>query len=381
MMKNSEKMVDVDASNLLTDKNSISIYIHIPFCERKCSYCAFVSFCLDKSEREKYINSLLDEIENFSTTKKVKTIYLGGGTPSILTKDEIFTIFAKLREKFDIDKNAEITIEVNPNSVDEEKLRAYKAVGINRISVGVQSLSNKTLKSIGRLHTKEEAIEKLKLIGKYFDNISADLILGLSGEKSVTSYAKKLIKLKVKHISSYMLEVHENTKLYFEVRDKKYRPLDEKGLTKSYDKLVKFLKKCGFRQYEISNFALADYESKHNLNYWNYGEYVGFGVSAHSFLSHKRMANADTLQGYYKRERKEEKITKNMEIEERIMLGLRCYLGVDISSLRKLGYDIQKNDNYRKFLKEGEIVEDGGKFYLLPKYYKFADYYILNLLP
>ena len=380
-MKNSEKMVDVDASNLLTDKNSIFIYIHIPFCERKCSYCAFVSFCLSKSERERYINSLLDEIENYSTTKKVKSIYLGGGTPSLLSKDEIFTIFAKLREKFDIDKNAEITIEVNPNSVDEEKLRAYKAVGINRISVGVQSLSNKTLKSIGRLHTKEEAIEKLKLIGKYFDNISADLILGLSGEKSVTSYAKKLIKLKVKHISSYMLEVHENTKLYFEVRDKKYRPLDEKGLTKSYDKLVKFLKKCGFRQYEISNFALADYESKHNLNYWNYGEYVGFGVSAHSFLSHKRMANADTLQGYYKRERKEEKITKNMEIEERIMLGLRCYLGVDISTLRKLGYDIQKNDNYRKFLKEGEIVEDGGKFYLLPKYYKFADYYILNLLP
>ena len=165
------------------------------------------------------------------------------------------------------------------------------------------------------------------------------------------------------------------------MRDKKYRPLDEKGLTKSYDKLVKFLKKCGFRQYEISNFALADYESKHNLNYWNYGEYVGFGVSAHSFLSHKRMANADTLQGYYKRERKEEKITKNMEIEERIMLGLRCYLGVDISTLRKLGYDIQKNESYRKFLKEGEIVEDGGKFYLLPKYYKFADYYILNLLP
>ena len=381
MMKNSEKMVDVDASNLLTDKNSISIYIHIPFCERKCSYCAFVSFWLSYAERERYINSLLDEIDNFSTTKKVKTIYLGGGTPSILTKDEIFTIFAKLREKFDIDKNAEITIEVNPNSVDEEKLRAYKAVGINRISVGVQSLSNKTLKSIGRLHTKKEAIEKLKLIKKYFDNISADLILGLSGEKSVTNYAKNLIKLNVKHISSYMLEVHENTKLYFEVRDKKYRPLDEKGLTKSYDKLVKFLKKCGFRQYEISNFALADYESKHNLNYWNYGEYVGFGVSAHSFLSHKRMANADTLQGYYKRERKEEKITKNMEIEERIMLGLRCYLGVDISTLRKLGYDIQKNESYRKFLKEGEIVEDGGKFYLLPKYYKFADYYILNLLP
>ena len=380
-MKSSEVGKDVDAFYTSSSENDISIYIHIPFCERKCSYCAFVSFCLDKSEREKYINSLLEEIENFSTTKKVKTIYLGGGTPSLLTKDEIFAIFSKLREKFDIVENAEITIEVNPNSVDEEKLRAYKAVGVNRISVGVQSLSNKTLKSIGRLHTKEEAIEKLKRIKKYFDNISADLILGLSGEKSVVKYAKKLIKLKVKHISSYMLEVHENTKLYFEVRDKKYRPLDEKGVTKSYDKLVKFLKKRRIVQYEVSNFALAGYESKHNLNYWNYGEYVGFGVSSHSFLRGRRIANADTLQGYYKRERKEEKITKKMEIEERIMLGLRCYLGVDISILKNLGYDIQKSESYRKFLKEGEIVEYGEKFYLLPKYFKFADYYILNLLP
>lgn len=377
-MKN-EKMADV--LEFPTDDNSISIYIHIPFCERKCSYCAFVSFCLSKIDREKYIQALLEEIESFSTVKRVKTIYLGGGTPSLLTKEEIFSIFRKLREKFDIDENAEITIEVNPNSVEEEKLKAYKEVGVNRISVGVQSLSNKSLKSIGRLHTKKEAIEKLKLIGKYFDNISADLILGLSGEKSVIKYAKNLIKLNIKHLSSYMLEVHENTKLYFEVRDKKYCPLDEIGVTKSYDKLVKFLKKHGFVQYEVSNFALKGYESKHNLNYWSYGEYVGFGVSSHSFLNGKRIANYITLQGYYKHERKEEKITKSMEIEERIMLGLRCYLGVDISILQKLGYDIQKSESYRKFLKEGEIVEDDGKFYLLPKYYKFADYYILNLLP
>ena len=373
MMKDKENIPSID--------DSISIYIHIPFCEKKCSYCAFVSFCLSYAEREEYINSLLDEIENFSTTKKVKTVYLGGGTPSLLIKDEIFAIFKKLREKFNIDENAEITIEVNPNSVDEEKLKVYKEVGINRISVGVQSLSNKTLKSIGRLHTKKEAIDKLKLIGKYFDNISADLILGLSGEKSVTRYAKKLIKLNVKHISSYMLEVHENTKLFSEVRDKKYRPLDEKGVTKSYEKLAKFLSKHHFNQYEVSNFALAGYESRHNLNYWSYGEYIGFGISAHSFLSHKRIANANSLQGYYIRKQKEEKITKDMEIEERIMLGLRCFVGVDISILNNLGYDIQKNENYKRFLNEGEIIEENGKFYLLPKYYKFADYYILNLLP
>ena len=378
MMKN-EKMADV--LEFPTDDNSVSIYIHIPFCERKCSYCAFVSFCLSKIDREKYIQALLEEIESFSTVKRVKTIYLGGGTPSLLTKEEIFSIFRKLREKFDIDENAEITIEVNPNSVEEEKLKAYKEVGVNRISVGVQSLSNKSLKSIGRLHTKKEAIEKLKLIGKYFDNISADLILGLSGEKSVIKYAKNLIKLNIKHLSSYMLEVHENTKLYFEVRDKKYCPLDEIGVTKSYDKLVKFLKKHGFVQYEVSNFALKGYESKHNINYWSYGEYVGFGVSSHSFSNGKRIANSITLQGYYKHERKEEKITKSMEIEERIMLGLRCYLGVDIAVLKSLGYDIKKNENYQKFLSADIIYEDNEKFYLRPEYYKFSDYYILNLLP
>lgn len=377
-MKN-EKMADI--LEFPTDDNSISIYIHIPFCERKCSYCAFVSFCLSKIDREKYIQALLEEIESFSTVKRVKTIYLGGGTPSLLTKEEIFSIFRKLREKFDIDENAEITIEVNPNSVEEDKLRAYNEVGVNRISVGVQSLSNKSLKSIGRLHTKKEAIEKLKLIGKYFDNISADLIIGLSGEKSVTKYAKNLIKLNIKHLSSYMLEVHENTKLYFEVRDKKYCPLDEIGVTKSYDKLVKFLKKHGFVQYEVSNFALAGYESKHNLNYWSYGEYVGFGVSSHSFLNGKRIANSITLQGYYKHERKEEKITKSMEIEERIMLGLRCYLGVDIAVLKSLGYDIKKSECYQKFLNADIIYEDNDKFYLRPEYYKFSDYYILNLLP
>lgn len=377
-MKN-EKMAD--ALEFPTDDNSISIYIHIPFCERKCSYCAFVSFCLSKIDREKYIQALLEEIESFSTVKRVKTIYLGGGTPSLLTKEEIFSIFRKLREKFDIDENAEITIEVNPNSVEEDKLRVYNEVGVNRISVGVQSLSNKSLKSIGRLHTKKEAIEKLKLIGKYFDNISADLIIGLSGEKSVTKYAKNLIKLNIKHLSSYMLEVHENTKLYFEVRDKKYCPLDEIGVTKSYDKLVKFLKKHGFVQYEVSNFALKGYESKHNLNYWSYGEYVGFGVSSHSFLNGKRIANSITLQGYYKHERKEEKITKSMEIEERIMLGLRCYLGVDIAVLKSLGYDIKKSECYQKFLNADIIYEDNDKFYLRPEYYKFSDYYILNLLP
>lgn len=377
-MKN-EKMADV--LEFPTDVNSISIYIHIPFCERKCSYCAFVSFCLSKTDREKYIQALLEEIDNFSTVKKVKTIYLGGGTPSLLTKEEIFSIFRKLREKFDIDENAEITIEVNPNSVEEDKLRAYKDVGINRISVGVQSLSNKTLKSIGRLHTKEEVTEKLKLIKKYFDNISADLIIGLSGEKSVTKYAKELIKLNVKHISSYMLEIHENTKLYFEVRDKKYCPLDEIGVTKSYDKLVKFLKKHGFVQYEVSNFALKGYESKHNLNYWSYGEYVGFGMSSHSFLQGKRIANSITLQGYYKHERKEEKISKSMEMEERILLGLRCYLGVDIAVLKSLGYDIKKSECYQKFLNADIIYEDNDKFYLRPEYYKFSDYYILNLLP
>lgn len=359
----------------------VSVYIHIPFCEKKCNYCAFLSFCPSNAERKRYLSALIDEIERYDGDNVAKTIYFGGGTPSLLTTEELGTIFQKLRQKFEILSGAEITIEVNPNSISEEKVKFYREMGINRVSVGVQSLNNKTLKKIGRLHSKRDVKLALKTLSKYYDNISADLILGLENEKNVCHYAKKLLKWKVKHISAYMLEVHKNTPLFEAVNRGEYRPLSADGVTKSYERLVKFLKKHHFFQYEVSNFAINGFESKHNLSYWSYGDYVGFGISAHSFLGGVRSANSSNLKGYYAGEKNCEKIDGKMEIEERIMLGLRSQVGVSRSALKKLGYDIALSETYRKLLKEGVIREVGDRFYLNEKFYKFADYHILNLIP
>ena len=359
----------------------ISIYIHIPFCERKCDYCAFVSFCASKTAQDEYVNFLVKEIEDFKTDAVVKTIYFGGGTPSVLSEVKLQKIFDALNRNFKFKKNVEITIEVNPNSLSEEKLKFYKGLGINRLSIGVQSLNDETLKKIGRLHNKEMAINLVKKASLYFDNISADLILGLENEKDVYKYAEILIDLGVKHISAYMLEVHKNTPIFDKVKNKTFLPLDDEEVANEYKKLVEFLKSKDFNQYEISNFALKGYESKHNLNYWTFGDYIGFGVSAHSYISGKRFANADNLKDYYKKNVIQDENNSQTEIEERLFLGLRCESGVDLKILKKLGYDITKNENYEKFKKENIIFEKNGKIFLNKENYLVSDYIISHLLP
>ena len=358
----------------------ISIYIHIPFCERKCNYCAFVSYCLNEEKQNEYIKKLIEEISNFKINKIVQTIYIGGGTPSLLSENNIRKIFYALRKNFLIDRDAEITIEVNPNSVTEEKLKLYKDIGINRISIGVQSLNNKTLREIGRLHDKKAAIKSIKLARKYFTNISADLILGLQHEKNVVKYAKKLISLGVKHISCYMLEVHENTKLFSLIQERRYFPLQDEEVVKSYQNLVKFLKRKKFIQYEISNFAICGYESKHNINYWTFGDYKGFGASSHSYIDGYRIENASKLEEYYNGKQIKEKKNSKTEIEERIMLGLRCEYGVSIKDLFELGYDIMENPYFKDYVEKKIIYLNDDIAYLDPKYYSVSDYIIEHLI-
>ena len=367
MMKNSDK--------------EISVYIHLPFCERKCLYCAFTSFVSSEDLQKEYIKHLLKEIEKFENGYKAKTIYFGGGTPSVLRLDLLEKIFDALKTKFEIATDAEITMEVNPNSVGEEKFKFYKKLGVNRLSIGIQSLNNKTLKKIGRLHTKEEALNKLKLAKRYFDNVSCDLILGLEKEKNVVKYAKKLIKFGVKHISCYMLEVHEKTPLFNLVESKKYRPLNDEVVAKSYEKLRKFLKKKHFNQYEISNFSLPNFESKHNLAYWSYDDYVGFGVSSHSFIHGVRYENPNVLNDYYEGKTYSETITNDKEIEERILLGLRCKNGVDLEKLKKMGYFLEKNEFFMQFLEKNILKKENDKVYLNPNYYAVSDFIIEHLLP
>lgn len=364
-------------------KEELSIYIHIPFCERKCNYCAFTSFCAPQETVEEYIDLLCEEIRKRKCDKIVKTIYIGGGTPSILSEAQIERVVKCVYENFDVYDNAEFTIEANPNSITEEKLLIWKKLRVNRVSIGVQSLKDKSLKKIGRLHDHKMAIEKIKLTRKYFANVSADLIVGLEDEtgKDLSKYAMELLSLGVKHISCYLLEVYENTSLHSMIAQKKYKPLTDEQTIDAFNKLATYLVDKGMQRYEISNFAFDGFESKHNLNYWAREDYLGFGLGAHSFEKNKRYFNSDSFDGYNQEIVGCENLNQKETIEELVMLGLRCRLGVRIDKLSKLGYEIETNQFYKDYLKQEIIKEDKGVVYLNPVYYHLSNTIIANLLP
>lgn len=359
----------------------ISIYIHIPFCEQKCNYCAFNSFCTNDEIKEKYINLLCDEIRRRKCDKVVRTIYIGGGTPSVLTANQIEKIVGAVFENFDVYEDAEFTIEANPNSITEQLLQTWKKLRINRLSIGVQSLNDKTLKKIGRLHNKKMALEKIKLARKYFDNVSADLIVGLENEngKNLCGYAKQLLALGIKHISCYLLEVYENTRIFQMIKEGRYKPLDDDQTIQAFSKLSNYLCDNGMERYEISNFAFSGYESRHNLNYWARGEYLGFGLSAHSFVDGKRFKNAESLKDYELGKIEEEILTNREQIEEIIMLGLRCNLGVDLLEVKKLGYDLSKNSYFADYIDKGILMQKGEKVFLNLIFYHISNTIIANL--
>lgn len=363
--------------------NEMSIYIHIPFCEQKCNYCAFASFCANQQQIENYIEKLCQEIESRKLDKKVSSIYIGGGTPSILSESQIERIVKTIFDHFDVYQDAEFTIEANPNSINESKLKKWKSLGINRLSVGVQSLNDKSLKKIGRLHTKNMALEKIALACKFFDNVSADLIVGLEGEtgKSLESYAQKLLELKVKHISCYLLEIYQNTKLSQLITQKKYKPLDDEHMILAFNKLSNFLQDKNLLRYEISNFCYDGFQSKHNLNYWARGNYLGFGLSAHSYIDGCRRANAETFEGYFSNIFQIENLSVKEEIEEIIMLGLRCNLGVDLKQVESLGYVLPENIYFKDYKSQQIIVVKKDKMFLNPLFYHLSNTIISNLIP
>lgn len=366
----------------------LGVYIHFPFCERKCNYCAFSSF-VDNTREDEYIAHLLKEIDDFtfshSDLNKVDTIYFGGGTPSVVKLENIKLVLDKLKERFVLSQDAEITIECNPNSVTKEKLEFYKKQGINRISFGVQSFNDDELKFLGRLHSSLQAEEVIKLAKNVgFNNISCDLIIGTKGqtEQSLSQSIQKLIDLKVQHISSYMLQVEENTPLFEMVKKSPNLLVDDDECVKLYDMLVKKLEKAGYNQYEVSNFAQNGKESKHNFKYWTGENYIGFGLGASSYINRTRWTNESTFDGYFSGKKSvQEKIDREKLIEEHIMLGLRCENGVSKGYLKSLGYDLDNNENVKYLIKNNVLIEKEGKLYLDKKYYSVNNYIIVKLLP
>ena len=277
---------------------NISLYIHVPFCVKKCNYCDFLSAPCDDETRQTYVEVLCTEIQQRAEQfkdKKVDTIFFGGGTPSILTAEQMEKIMSAIRNHFHIQTEAEISLEMNPGTVDREKLETYKKLGINRLSIGLQSADNEELKILGRIHTWEDFLQTWKLVRETgFDNVNIDLMSALPGQtlESYEENLQKVLNLKPEHISAYSLIVEEGTLFYewFESDNEKEKRVTNKKLPdentdrQMYELTKKLLEEQGYYRYEISNYALKGYECKHNIGYWKRKEYLGLGLGAASLL-------------------------------------------------------------------------------------------------
>ena len=369
----------------------LSIYIHTPFCKSKCNYCSFYSVPLselkpasDCAELERYPEFLIKEInmeaEKYSLGgSRVNSIYFGGGTPSMMPAGFFSRLINHIRENFEIAEGAEITAEINPESGNLEKLSDLKPLGINRLSVGAQSFDGGVLKTAGRIHNKNDiynAVNNAKKAG--FNNISLDLIIGLPGQTKDILYndAKSILGLEPAHVSAYMLSVEKGTKFYEISKKRKIKGFaftPEENIAEYYEILCGLLAEKSYARYEISNFAKNGYESRHNLNYWKRGEYLGLGPSASSFLKLEngkeiRKTNAADLEKYIRNISKKfhggesdnsgviqnngdfiEILTEKDKTNEEIFLSLRTASGINAKRLSELaGREI-----IDKFIKEG----------------------------
>lgn len=313
-----------------------AIYVHIPFCKARCGYCAFSS-CTDLSLVAKYFDKLFEEIEYFSDkTVPISTVYVGGGTPSSVDKNFLNDLFDKLRANFDLSQVEEVSVECNPESVTDSLLRCLKANGVNRLSYGLQSVNDATLKRISRLHTFSQFTKAVTLAEQIgFTNINADLIVGLpESEQDFYHTVQTVAKLPLQHVSVYALELHEGTRLY-DLCAAKY-PFSDDQLADMYDYACDTLADNGFQRYEISNFAKCGYECKHNLNYWQEGRYFAFGASASGFVGDTRYVNPYNITTYLSTPTKIlhndcEQLSQVEQANEYVMLGLRLIEGVSLS--------------------------------------------------
>ena len=352
------------------------IYLHIPFCVRKCAYCDFVSFA-EGGVPEGYVEALLTEIELVSRggsyPAAFDTVFFGGGTPSLLSGEQMRRIMDALKERFDIRETAETSMECNPGTVTPEKLAAYREFGINRLSIGLQSTHDSLLREIGRIHTYaqfQQTLEQARAAG--FTNINIDLMHGLPNQ-TVQQYLDSIntvCDLGVEHISAYSLILEEHTPLYLRVERRETTLPDEDLVADMQDAGIDRLEQRGYHRYEISNFARDGFECRHNLNYWYNGEYLGFGIAAHGVVREKkwtRYANVDTLDEYYRLIGRGKRplsetilLAPRDEMFECVMLGLRLVRGIDRAAFQaRFGLDMA--EAYPKAMellqKRGWVVE------------------------
>lgn len=326
-----------------TTKKPLAIYIHVPFCARKCVYCDFASYAGREGMWREYFDALYGEIDAWGEelrTREVRSVFFGGGTPSLVPAELLCGALERLRRYAVFAPDCEITMEANPGTITREGLRACREAGMNRISIGVQSFDGELLRQLGRIHSPEEAAEAVLLAKESgFDSISVDLMYALPGQ-SMAQWKRSLewaMELPVQHISAYSLIVEEGTEMLRRVQAGEARLPDEDTVNEMQRMAVELLGRNGFARYEISNYARPGFASRHNITYWEVGEYLGLGCAAHSLVNNERFANPSELERYLAGERMLDRQVRSLrdQQEERIMLETRMTRGLDLAAWRR----------------------------------------------
>ena len=375
----------------------MELYVHIPFCIRKCQYCDFLSAPSDKSTREAYVQALLREIRSYAgkVSSGVTSVFIGGGTPSVLEPEWISEIMEAIEETFWLTEDAEITMEANPGTVTEAGLRSYRTCGINRLSLGLQSTDQEELKILGRIHTYSDFLESYQAARRAgFDNINVDLMSALPGQtlKSWQNTLQKVTALRPEHISAYSLIIEEGTPFYERfaederIREEGGHPrlLPEEAIERQMYELTQcFLHTKGYERYEISNYAKPGSECRHNCGYWTRKDYLGLGLGASSLVGHQRFQNTSDLKEYLEQEYHHihtETLDKKSEMEEFMFLGLRLMTGISRQQFEKtfqVTLDSVYGEVLRK-LKSEQLIEEVAGYVRLTEYGIDVSNYVLS---
>ena len=375
----------------MSHKKSIGLYVHIPFCLKKCNYCDFTSFsCISEDVRAAYLNELSREILSYKKEPRISldTVFFGGGTPSLLSADEFFTICNAIAESFNLEPDAEFTVEVNPKTLTREKLNAYISGGVNRISIGLQTIHDNEYKILGRIHNFEDFVSTYKMVRDAgITNINVDLMYGIPGQtsESLGKTLNEVISMRPEHISAYGLILEEGTPLW-KMKDALIFPDgDEEFLL--YEKICDVLKNSGYSHYEISNYSLPGCECKHNLKYWHSDEYIGVGISAYSYFGGERFGNTNDLDVYLNQNSTKysykEIIDKEASMYEYVMLSLRLSEGFTLgeySERYNCNFLETRKDMILRFIESGYMKFDNERISLTEKGFYVSNAILTELI-
>ncbi|HOA40814.1 MAG TPA: radical SAM family heme chaperone HemW [Halanaerobiales bacterium] len=382
------------------NNDTFGLYLHIPFCQGKCRYCDFYSVNFEQALLEKYLSYLKKELLSYSILlqgkgRKVEleTIYFGGGTPGLLSAEELAQVLDLISQEFSLSPLAEVSLEVNPSSLTGEKLQAYRKSGINRLSIGVQSFNDRELSFLGRRHDAREAREKIELAGRYFDNYSIDLIYAIP-DQELADWERTLqqaIQLSPYHVSLYSLQIEEGTPLASSLAAGEFEETDNSLDAEMYLLARQFLRASGYEHYEISNFARNGYQSRHNRLYWEFRPYLGVGPGSHSFMGGERFWNHADLSLYMEKLNQGElpvqeriQLSREEQMAEMVFMGLRLLEGVSLTEFYKM-FNVSLTEYYareiEKLQSQGLITIGNDRISLTEKGLLLGNLVFMEFLP